>query len=680
MCIDSLLNKDLVKLVSDQVANLEYGVNLLRKSSADETKKISYALQNVRCEFDKHLGDLLEKVEKVEERVEKGEKRVEKVEGQVEKGEERVEKIEERVEKGEERVEKVEERVEKGKEKVERVEERLEKGEKRVEKVQQRVEKGEERVEKVEERVEKGKERVEKVEEQMSDMKFRQEELEAAMSSMKDSHNIYNVTNSAKVVPLQVPSRNPYFCGRDNELGAITAVLKGAERGCAQLAICGLGGVGKTSLTVEFLWRCKEEYQGGIFWISGESNTLFQSSFCELAHQIGTFIQNDFPSTLSKTLDWLQRQHHLWCLVVDNLDEADLSEELRKLLRGKWKQRAHGNIIITTRRETRQVAEVLGIEERCCVDLYCLTEEDSIQFLRKRTERAKGEDSEIRELIGLLGALPLALDQAAAYIRCVRCSLKDYVEQYKKQKLLLLKKKEARDVEETTSRQRLAVHTTWLMNFEHIKNNQSYEQSVREATNLVMEVSAFLCPDEIPFEMINEGLPPIDDESGITDVLREPLGRDEILSLLTEFSLFQRCGTNSFRVHRLVQEVIRGRLDRVREKFVFSCAKSFLMKAEQCTPLSEKAHLALSKNKFYIDRKEFTDKLDETSDQFAMLDEKKQESENACPSGKKGEKKREGMLPWFFKKDGKRKAKARLEIHCEFMTTVSYFFVITPTF
>ena len=36
--------------------------------------------------------------------------------------------------------------------------------------------------------------------------------------------------------------------------------------------ICGLGGCGKTSLAIEFAWRYKHRFPGGVFWVNGESN------------------------------------------------------------------------------------------------------------------------------------------------------------------------------------------------------------------------------------------------------------------------------------------------------------------------------------------------------------------------------------------------------------------------
>ena len=45
-----------------------------------------------------------------------------------------------------------------------------------------------------------------------------------------------------------------------------------------------------------------------------------------------------------------------------------------------------------------EIGEETGIEEQCCIELKCLTEEEGIQFLRMRTRKAGGEDSGIREL------------------------------------------------------------------------------------------------------------------------------------------------------------------------------------------------------------------------------------------------------------------------------------------
>ena len=225
---------------------------------------------------------------------------------------------------------------------------------------------------------------------------------------------------------------------------------------------------------------------------------------------------------------------------------------------------ARGHIIITTRREVSEIGEATGIDEQCCIDLKCLKEEEGIQFLQRRTGRTdEGEDNDLRQLVRELGGLPLALDQAGAFIRNVKQSIKEYVKKYKKQRVRLLKKTKARHLVENTSSERLTVHTTWMLNFDHI-SRMSEEMDLGEVPTLFMQVSAFYCPDDIPYELINEGL---QDEGSSAEDNGMSDEAAEIVSLLTKFSLFQRYGTDSFSVHRLVQEVIRSELQEEQTRF-----------------------------------------------------------------------------------------------------------------
>ena len=47
------------------------------------------------------------------------------------------------------------------------------------------------------------------------------------------------------------------------------------------VAVCGLGGCGKTSLAIEFSWKYKNHFQGGVFWINGESDENIHASVVE---------------------------------------------------------------------------------------------------------------------------------------------------------------------------------------------------------------------------------------------------------------------------------------------------------------------------------------------------------------------------------------------------------------
>ena len=528
------VDKDLMKLISVEVTNLEKEVESIKQSSTDEAKKISDALQTIReeiDEYDKRITDIENRLEA--ERKERLEKQ-EALSGAIGDIASDLKNVEKRQDVSEESISLLEERQSD-----------------------------------LEVTVSSLKEEQASLTLGVEALTIGQTRLDSRVKALEEGS--FNAAADAKI--YQVPSRNPCFCGRNSELDAIAAQLKNTDKGCVHSAICGLGGVGKTSLAVELLWRHERKYPGGIFWISGENNNLFQRSLGEMARQIGTF-EKDFGNSLSRTLDWLRRRDELWCLVVDNLDELEMSTDMQKLLTGHWKHAARGHIIITTRREVTEIGEVTGIEEQCCIELKCLTEDEGIQFLRMRTGKALGEESDTRELVSELGGLPLALDQAGAYIRGLNQSIKEYLKKYKEQKLLLLKKKKARNLVENTSLERLAVHTTWVLNFDHI-TRISEEMELGGMPTLVMQVCAFLGPDDIPYELINEGLNKecsSAKKSGLLD-------QAEIVALLTKFSLFQRYGKNSFSVHRLVQEVVRGQLEKENELNVLFCAVRVLYHA-----------------------------------------------------------------------------------------------------
>ena len=503
-----------MKLISVEVSNLQKDVDNIRQSSTDKANKISAALQTIRDETDNF------------------DRRVTQIERNLEA--ERKERLEKEAALSDAMADISSDLAE----------------------VDQRVDVNERDICRLKDKQSNLETTVSSVTADIGNLKKGQSLLEARVEQLEKKS-----FKTADIQIFQVPSRNNCFCGRDRELEAIAVQLKNTPNGCIHSAVCGLGGVGKTSLAVEFLWQHQEKYPGGIFWISGEDK-FFQRSINEMALQIGTF-ESDFHNSLSRTLGWLRKRKKLWCLVVDNLDELEMSPEMRKLLTGNWKYMARGHIIITTRREVSQIGEATGIDEQCCIDLKCLTDEESIQFLRLRTGRTdEGEDNYLHQLVRELGGLPLALDQAGAYIRNVKQSIKEYVKEYKKQKVRLLKKTKARNFVENTSSERLAVHTTWMLNFVHI-SRISEEMELGEAPTLFMQVSAFFGPDDIPYELINEGL--LQEGSSVED--NGMWDEAEIVSLLTKFSLFQRYGTDSFSVHRLVQEVIRSELEKEQTQF-----------------------------------------------------------------------------------------------------------------
>jgi hypothetical protein len=125
--------------------------------------------------------------------------------------------------------------------------------------------------------------------------------------------------------------------------------------------------------------------------------------------------------------------------------------------------------------------------------LDALAPEKALEFLLKRTEREAsdgGEKEAAAQLAKELGYLPLALEQAGAFISENGSQFRDYLASYGKQRLELLDRSKpiAGDYKES-------VATTWLMNFNQI-------ESASPASADLLRFSAFLDPDSIPMTLI----------------------------------------------------------------------------------------------------------------------------------------------------------------------------------
>src|SRR5262249_39915278 len=78
-------------------------------------------------------------------------------------------------------------------------------------------------------------------------------------------------TTPAAEAPFLVPfPRNGDFVGRDGDLTRLHAVLSGSDAGPVGIrpaGLTGMGGIGKTQLAVEYVYRHRQDYPDGIFWI-----------------------------------------------------------------------------------------------------------------------------------------------------------------------------------------------------------------------------------------------------------------------------------------------------------------------------------------------------------------------------------------------------------------------------
>ena len=357
------------------------------------------------------------------------------------------------------------------------------------------------------------------------------------------------------------PPRNRYFAGRTEEIQKLKRILQVEEtlkeKKVRVAAVCGLGGVGKTSLASEYAHQMKDFYKGGVYWFSAEDDTFLEKTVNDIALKIGALL-GSFDLTLSNTLRKISSLNDPSLIVLDCLDSQILSSNMTRFLSFPSQENIFGHFLVLTRRNpSLLVNEVSGFEENSCFQLKCFLSEEAKQFIYLRTGADSEENVEsVAEcLCEELGRLPLALEQAGACIKMLSCDLASYLEQYRTERLRLLSQQSARPVAPgNESSQRVAVHTTWLINMEYMSKSPNGQAAVR-----FMNACSYFNGNKIEKELVNVGTPEVEDVV-YRKCMSSPLGCRQILKLLTDFSLFTYVKANSISTHRLVQDVIKESL------------------------------------------------------------------------------------------------------------------------
>ncbi|KAF7986455.1 hypothetical protein HWV62_31227 [Athelia sp. TMB] len=218
---------------------------------------------------------------------------------------------------------------------------------------------------------------------------------------------------------------SPYFTGRDSELDTILHAIQTSNTDePARFAIHGMPGLGKSQLALRF---SKLVYTMGsyacIFWVSGTTVEKLSQGLVKILHLVGDESRDRPEQTvqLMAARRWLEMSTQNWLLVLDNAT-TDVVPFLREHLP---RENSRGAMIITTR--TSQVAEAIsntGDERRWVLELKPLSAEQSAQLLlRAAGLHVKGEGSNeesadsAEKLVRQIGCLPLAVEQAGAYMK-----------------------------------------------------------------------------------------------------------------------------------------------------------------------------------------------------------------------------------------------------------------------
>ncbi|MEV7194033.1 tetratricopeptide repeat protein [Streptomyces sp. NPDC093510] len=351
------------------------------------------------------------------------------------------------------------------------------------------------------------------------------EDVTAASATVESPRTPYDteVPRGLHNLP-ELPSR--LFVGREEALASLGRALSEGSQTITQ-TLHGLGGVGKTTLALHYAHDHRHAYRL-VWWIRADTPDLIDTGLAALAARL----RGDAPAlataqAASWAIGWLQT-HPGWLLVFDNAERPD------DVCAVTGQLRASGRQLITSRCRAGWPGKPIPLpvlDADASLDLLArLTDDGDEAEDEGEGEGEDGDEGEVRALAEDLGHLPLALEQAGAFIAQTMMTAGEY------RAMLGRFPAEATDAAPEGSDPARTMARIWRITLDVLHERDS------RAVDL-LRVAAWYAPTGIPRELF-------------APLTTDPVDLARLLALLANYNMIT-LGRTTFGVHRLVQTVAR---------------------------------------------------------------------------------------------------------------------------
>lgn len=329
-----------------------------------------------------------------------------------------------------------------------------------------------------------------------------------------------------------VPPRNPNFTGRQEALqwlgerltaGGATAVLPAA--------LHGMGGIGKTQMAVEYIYRHLRDYDI-VWWIQATQQAQIRAALTELARRLGLPGSSEAHSAVPAVREALRvgRPFRRWLLVFDSAESPDA-------VRAFFPTNGPGEILVTSRNPAWA-----GIARPLEVSVF--RREESKELLKRRGPEI--DDTDADRLAEKLGDLPLAIEQAAAWRAETGMPVEEYLRLFDEKAAEILDTASPADYE-------VSVAAAWNVSFDELRTRNP-------AAHQLLQVCAFFAPEPIPRNIFT-GVRGISISPDLDAALRDPMQLSRTIRDIHRYGLAKiDYRHDTLQLHRLVQFVLSSRM------------------------------------------------------------------------------------------------------------------------
>jgi tetratricopeptide (TPR) repeat protein len=357
-----------------------------------------------------------------------------------------------------------------------------------------------------------------------------------------------------------VPARNPNFTGRAELLDQLGERLTaGGAAAVLPAALHGMGGIGKTQMAIEYIYRHLGDYDI-VWWIQAAQQAQIRAGLTELAQRLDLPGSAEAHTAVSAVREALRigQPYQNWLLVFDSAESPETVLPF-------FPTNGSGQILVTSRNpDWADVARPL--------EVAVFKRAESIELLRRRGPEINDEDAD--RLAEALGDLPLAIAQAAAWRTETGMPVGEYL------RLFNEKVAEILDTSSPTGYE-VSVAAAWNVSFDELNKRNP-------AAHQLLQVCAFFGPEPISRSLF-EGVRGVTIAPELDAALRDPMQLGRTIRDINRYGLAKiDHRNNTLQLHRLVQLVLSNRMTPQRAAQMSHGAHLLLANLDPNDPVSSK--------------------------------------------------------------------------------------------